>query len=464
MIERDEDERVRETRARVRDHHMTTMGSTTMTTALSTPTKSAAAAAAAASTVTRATTTPSSTRSKPVKVVGGWVTTSKPFYTNAESIDNPMLPHTNPNLRYIKRNRFVDDQKVPFNRIIIGGTLSLSFLLLLGGILMYIIYRVEIKAIDNAQLDDFVYLGNQGCQILNTSSYSIHDKQLKKLRTKCYESWTYNVKVVVAGEDATTTTDASSSSNSTYSSHFMSNIQTIDVCSNVCEECLEDDFHGRNYYRGIYNNRPGRPIIQNKTFTECWISNRNKLSVEELSSFYDCNTTNNNTDSKHCYLLINPIQKLQNAINSNSLSKIAAYVGILSSIIFFMLGMYWMYLNKLASRKLKKQFEMIQRQQKEQQEKEQQEKEEEDKEEFKDQRQQSKFQHQHMMSTVSCSTSNIMEDEENTKHHEHHQHEQRDHDHDPDVIRLQCFFRSILARDHVMKLLDEKIEELKKVN
>ena len=47
------------------------------------------------------------------------------------------------------------------------------------------------------------------------------------------------------------------------------------------------------------------------------------------------------------------------------------------------------------------------------------------------------------------------EEEEEEEQQQQQQQQQRRH-----LIQLQCFFRAVLARDHVMKLLDRKIEEI----
>ena len=305
----------------------------------------------------------------------------------------------------------------PFNRIILGGTLSLAIMLLIGGVLMLVLAISEQSNFDAASIDDFQSLGKKGCLVIDASTYTVSSVQLKKLRSKCVETWTYNVEVV----GTTSTKDDGSGVNGTTTSsstYFVSNEQSASACNTNCEFCVEDDFNGKDFYRGVESNRPGRPIVNNRMFVECWVS---RMPVNELSTFYDCDgqiqyhheeemvDEDDDVDPDNtsvCYQLQDPSIELKVALESNQLGMISAWLGVVGSIIFFCMGSFWVWRNRVTAR--------------------------EDQQLILAKQRHLESIHSH----IDSATTNAA------------------------AIKMQSFFRAVAARKRVMKLLDGEIEEL----
>lgn len=215
---------------------------------------------------------------------------------------------------------------VPFDKLIVGGTLSLGFLLLIGGIVILAISLADQSTFKDATPNDFVSLGDNACQILNASSYRTVEEELNALTTRCIEEYRYTVQVV-----------SETVSNGDEKKMFVSNVLTSVVCSSPCEFCLANKFRGPTYYAGVVVNEDGENI-SSSTLVECWVSR-----TDTLSDFYSCP----NGDVP-CYQLQDPSLPLKEATDSNHLGMIAAWVALVGSVVVIALGIWFAWRNRQA--------------------------------------------------------------------------------------------------------------------
>lgn len=182
----------------------------------------------------------------------------------------------------------------------------------------------------DASLNDFVSLGDEACQILNTSSYRFVDEELNALNTRCMEEYRYNVKVV--SDAATSSSDGDK---------FVSNVLKSVVCPLPCGYCNEVEFRGPTYYTGVIINENGETISSN-TLVECWAPR-----TDFISDFYSCPPPTE-SDAVPCYQLQDPSIPLKEAEDSNQLGMIAAWVGLVGSVVFIALGVWFVRRNRLV--------------------------------------------------------------------------------------------------------------------
>jgi hypothetical protein len=266
------------------------------------------------------------------------VSSSPPVDTEESTLSKPMAATTTTTAEDVAgsttirasramTNRLGQERQIgdslPFDQFVIGGTLSLACLLLIGGIVVLAVSLVDQSTFKDASLNDFVPLGEEGCQILNTSSYRFFDEEINALNSRCVEEYRYNVQVV--------------SETSSDEEIFVSNVLRSIVCTGLCDFCNDNEFRGPTYYTGVVVNQEGE-AISSDTLVECWAPRTDSLSV-----FYTCPT---NSEAVPCYLLQDPSLPLKDAMDSNQLGMIAAWVGLVGSVIFFTLVVWFVRRNR----------------------------------------------------------------------------------------------------------------------
>jgi hypothetical protein len=222
-----------------------------------------------------------------------------------------------------------------FHQLVVGGTLSLGILLIVGSIAILGIMLKEQSNFKGAALDDFRSLG-EACLVESAFDYRAVDIELNSLNTVCEEEWEYNVRVV----DRNNT--------------FVSNTITYTACKRSgCTECSDRKLQGENVYAGVDITRRGEPI-DNETFAECWAS---VAPVESLSDFYDCGN-----QIGTCYQLVDPRDRLKDEIDSFELGMIGAYSGFGVGAILLLCSGWFLWRNHQVRRKDRKLQESMQNQ------------------------------------------------------------------------------------------------------
>jgi hypothetical protein len=211
-----------------------------------------------------------------------------------------------------------------FHQLVVGGTLSLGILLVVGALAILAIMLNEQSNFRDADLDDFTSLG-EACLVISSFAYRAVDLELNSLNTVCEEEWEYNVRVVARNET------------------FVSNTITYTACKRSgCNECPDRKLQGENFYAGVDVKRRGEPI-DNETFAECWAP---VVSRESLSDFYNCGN-----QSATCYQLEDPTDRLKDEIDSFELGMIGAYAGLGVGVFLLLSAGWFLWRNRQVLRK-----------------------------------------------------------------------------------------------------------------
>ena len=215
--------------------------------------------------------------------------------------------------------------------LILGGTLSLGILLLIGAGAIAIVSTISRSDFKDAELNDFQYLGDSACHIESSVNYRTIEEELNALNTDCLEQWEYQVRVKTDEID---------------NDVFVTDWISFKACSTSCYLCPDSRRYGDNYYAGVDILRRGE-YITNETVVECWGPT---IPVEKLSSFYNCGpqrSPNSSTATEPtCYLLADPRNKLKDSIDSYEMGMLGAYTGFGGGAVLLAVAAWCVWKNK----------------------------------------------------------------------------------------------------------------------
>eukprot|EP00977_Amphora_coffeiformis_P000952 scaffold202_cov180-Amphora_coffeaeformis.AAC.4 len=234
------------------------------------------------------------------------------------------LKPTNPHPRRPRPPRKPGEPYV--HPLILGGTLSLGILLLIGSGAIAIVSNISRADFKDAELNDFQYLGESACHIESAVNYRTIEEELNALNTNCLEQWEYQVRV----ETDEIVNDV-----------FVTDWLSFKACSTSCYLCPDSRRYGENYYAGVDILRRGE-YITNETAVECWGPTK---AVESLSSFYNCGPQKT-TDAPTCYLLADPRDKLKDSIDSYEMGMLGAYTGFGGGAVLLLVAGWCVWKNK----------------------------------------------------------------------------------------------------------------------
>jgi len=238
--------------------------------------------------------------------------------------------------RPLMRNRIGDARnkgEAPFDALIVGGTLSLGVMMMIGGLVILILSLADQSSWNVADTDDFQSLGPQGCRVERTVEYSVQTYELDALNSVCREEYQYFVRVVAT--------------NTSFVSTKLSAIR----CTTSCDVCFK--FYGPNWYIGVESTRLGEPIT-NETLIQCWEPTK---PVSDLSDFYQCGILQDDGGgmevspqeaASSCYQLEDTSIELRALQNSNQAGMIAAVVGLAGAVIMLSWWCFFVYKNRQA--------------------------------------------------------------------------------------------------------------------
>jgi hypothetical protein len=213
----------------------------------------------------------------------------------------------------------------PIHALIVGGTFSLALLLWIGAAAIAIVAATQRSDFDDADLQDFVSLGEQGCRIERTVRYRTIDQEINTLNRVCLEQWEYQVRVMSSTQEE---------QQQQQQDVFVTDWLSLRACTSSCSSCPESRLYGRDHYAGVDVLRRGEAIT-NATFVECWAP---RIPVNQLSDFYNCGPYQNNGSAQNntCYVLLDPTDKLDDELDSYELTMLGAYVGFAGGFILFL--------------------------------------------------------------------------------------------------------------------------------
>ena len=275
----------------------------------------------------------------------------EPSDENSEQteLENPRPP-PKPKFTQPKEEREPQPGDPIYDQFLIGGTISLGVIMLIGATVVLVMSLVDQSKYKGADTGDFQILlgagttGGGHCRIQSSSSYNYKEKRLNALNTICVEEWEYNVYVpptqrsdALEGEEEET--------------FFVSAPLSLDSCRGKCEDCIRmNRLFGQDYYAGVDPLVGGTYIpsfgsnsslSQAEVEVACWAP---AVPVEELSDFYDCGTQR--PENGTCFILKDTAILLKNEKNSSQISLISAYSCYAGGIILLLVAGVFIYRNK----------------------------------------------------------------------------------------------------------------------
>lgn len=281
--------------------------------------------------------------------------------SSPERQTNKNQPSQKPPPRPLMRNR-LNDERAPgelvFDKLIVGGTLSLGVLMFVGGLAILIISLVNQSAYKDVSLDDFASLGPQGCRIDSSVSYRVETEKLDALNSICKEVYQYQVEIIRPTTKEKEEADGSMSPTAT--SFFISTPLYRIMCKTSCDICPPSSLNGPNFYVGVDVTRPGTAITANETLVECWEPTR---PVNQLSDYYQCGPTQVDNGGQvppssqgatppQCYQLYDTAAEIQDLQGSHQAGLIAGSIGFAGSIILTIVGLYFVHRNRQARKEV----------------------------------------------------------------------------------------------------------------
>lgn len=221
-----------------------------------------------------------------------------------------------------------------YDKLFIGGTISLAVLLLIGAAAVLTICLIDQSKYRGASAQDFQSLGPEGCLIESSFSYSYSTVELTALNSVCQELWEYNVEIVAP--------DIEFFEDNVQETSFVSAPLVSAACHGTCEVCQSrGKLAGPDYFVGLNPTRPGINIPANGTFAECFVPT---IPVESLSDFYNCGPQR--SENGTCYLLEDTATALIKEQDSVRIGLSAAYACFAGAIVIFGVVGYFMHQNK----------------------------------------------------------------------------------------------------------------------
>ena len=260
--------------------------------------------------------------------------------------------------RPVCRNRLNDEipeGELPYDKLIVGGTLSLGIMLLIGGIVILIISVIDKSSFDDANTEDFVSLGSNACRIQRTVFYDAVTERVDALNSLCHEEYQYQVELILGGDGDMQRDDGNQTGINTTATTatFVSTVMSKTRCKRPCDVC--NQLYGENHYTGVDITRPGTSITDD-LFVECWGPTK---PVDQLSDFYTCGTSTAENgdgnigevdpiDATSCYQLQDPTIEIKNVQGSQQVGMIAAIIALIGAVMMLCWGGYFIWRNRKA--------------------------------------------------------------------------------------------------------------------
>lgn len=265
-------------------------------------------------------------------------------------LENPRPP-PKPKFTQPKEEREPQPGDPIYDQFLIGGTISLGVIMLIGATIVLVMSLVDQSKYSGADTGDFqLLLGATGttttdsgghCRVRSSISYIYKEKRLNALNTICVEEWKYNVHVPPTG----------GSDDSEEEAFFVSAPLSLDSCRGKCEDCIRmNRLFGQDYYAGvdplvggtyIPSSSSNSSTDQTEVKVECWAP---VVPVDELSDFYDCGTQR--AENGTCFLLKDTAILLKDEENSSQISLISAYSCYAGGIVLLLVAGFFIYRNK----------------------------------------------------------------------------------------------------------------------
>jgi uncharacterized membrane protein len=260
----------------------------------------------------------------------------------SSSSSTPARQRINGNISYV--HELEERERLPgdpiYDGMIIGGTLSLAIIMLVGATVVLIVSLLNQSKYNDASLTDFISLGNNGCQVLqNASRYSYFDQEVNALTTICTEQWEYTLRIHNIINDG----NERGATNAT-TTYFVSAPVTHGECRGTCRYCLQaGELYGPNFYarQALIDPRISGLYIDEQTYVECW---QPTIPVEDLSGFYDCGVQR--SENGTCFLLQDTAVQINEESESTQIGLVAVYACFAGGFLLLLLVVFFKYRNR----------------------------------------------------------------------------------------------------------------------